>query len=227
VQSDTDLVRTGGGTGGSRSLQLGGSAVKAATEAMVEKARSLAAHLLESSTDDIILDAATGTVGVAGVPARALTWAELAAAASSEEMADGVIDSTDGTTGLAAQLDQNQEGGTYPFGAHIAVVEVDLDTGQVDHLRHFAVDDAGTVINPLIFEGQQHGGIAQGAAQALWEQVRFDEDGNPITANLMDYAMPSAAEMPSFNATFTETPTHLNALGAKGVGEAGTIGSTA
>jgi len=226
VQSDTDLVRSGGGTGGSRSLQMGGSAVKAATEAMIEKAKSLAGHVLESSTDDIVIDVTTGSVGVAGVPAKALSWGELASAARADDLPTGVLDTSDGMEGLAAQLDQKQEAGTYPFGSHIAVVEVDLDTGAVEQLRHFAVDDAGNVINPLIFEGQQHGGIAQGASQALYEEVAFDEDGNPITANLMDYAMPSAAEMPSFDAIFTETPTHMNALGVKGVGEAGTIGST-
>lgn len=226
VQSDTDIVRSGGGTGGSRSLQMGGSAVKAATEAMIEKAKSLAAHVLESATDDIVIDVSTGSVGVAGVPAKALSWSELATAARSDDLPGDVLDTSDGMEGLAAQLDQKQEAGTYPFGSHIAVVEVDLDTGGVEHLRHFAVDDAGNVVNPMIFEGQQHGGIAQGASQALYEEVAFDEDGNPITANLMDYAMPSAAEMPSFDAVFTETPTHMNALGVKGVGEAGTIGST-
>lgn len=226
VQSDTELVRSGGGTGGSRSLQMGGSAVKAATESVVAKAKSLAAHLLESSVDDIVIDTDAGSIGVAGVPAKAMTWAELAVAAGNTELPNDVIDHSDGTEGLAAQLDQAQAGGTFPFGAHIALVEIDLDTGRVEHLNHWAVDDAGNVINPLIFEGQQHGGIAQGASQALWEEFRYDEDGNPITANLMDYAMPSAAEMPSFNATFTETPTHMNALGAKGVGEAGTIGAT-
>jgi len=226
VQSDTELVRSGGGTGGSRSLQMGGSAMKAATESVVEKARSLAAHLLESSVDDIVIDVEAGSVGVAGVPARALSWSELATAAATTDLPDGVVDHEDGTTGLAAQLDQKQAGGTYPFGAHIAVVEVDLDTGEVTHTKHFAVDDAGNVINAMIFEGQQHGGIAQGAAQALFEEFVYDEYGNPLTSNLMDYAIPSAAEMPSFDAIFTETPTHMNALGAKGVGEAGTIGST-
>lgn len=226
VQSDTDLVRSGGGTGGSRSLQMGGSAVKAATEAMIEKARSLAAHVLESATDDIVVDVSAGTVGVTGVPAKALSWGDLAIAARADDLPGDVLDTSDGMDGLAAQLDQKQEAGTYPFGSHIAVVEVDLDTGAVEHLRHFAVDDAGNVVNPLIFEGQQHGGIAQGASQALFEEFRYDEDGNPITANLMDYAMPSAAEMPSFDAVYTETPTHMNSLGVKGVGEAGTIGST-
>ncbi len=125
-----------------------------------------------------------------------------------------------------AELDFNQGEATYPFGAHIAVVEVDTETGRVELLRHVAVDDCGRVINPLLVAGQQHGGIAQGVAQALYEGVLYDDDGNPLTANLMDYAMPSAAELPSFEASNTETPTPLNPLGAKGIGEAGTIGST-
>jgi carbon-monoxide dehydrogenase large subunit len=223
VQSDTDLVRSGGGTGGSRSLQLGGSAVLKATEAMVDKARHLAARLLEADPGDIVVDTAAGTVGVAGVPASALDWGALAAAAEAEADA---VDHADGTLGLAAQLDFDQGGATFPFGAHLAVVEVDQDTGKVTLLRHIAVDDCGTVLNPLLVEGQQHGGVAAGVSQALYEQVRYDEDGNPLTANFMDYAFPSAAEFPSFEVHSTETPTPLNPLGAKGIGEASTIGAT-
>ena len=115
---------------------------------------------------------------------------------------------------------------TFPFGAHIAVVEVDTETGQVKHLRQVACDDAGRVINPLLLDGQIHGGIAQGTAQALLEEVRFDEDGNPITSNLADYGMISSAELPSFEVVHMETPTFVNPLGAKGIGESGTIGST-
>jgi carbon-monoxide dehydrogenase large subunit len=223
VQSDTDLVRTGGGTGGSRSLQLGGSAVMKATEAMVDKARHLAARLLEADPADVVVNVAAGTVGVAGVPAGALSWAELAAAADADPDA---VDHEDGTRGLAAQLDFAQADATFPFGAHIAVVEVDRETGKVTLLRHIAVDDCGTVLNPLLVEGQQHGGVAAGVSQALYEQVRYDSDGNPLTANFMDYALPSAAEFPSFEVHSTETPTPLNPLGAKGIGEASTIGST-
>ena len=223
VQSDTDLVRSGGGTGGSRSLQLGGSAVHKATEAMVDKARQLAARLLEADAADIVVDTVAGTVGVAGVPASALDWGALALAA--EQDADAV-DHEDGTLGLAAQLDFDQGGATFPFGAHIAVVEVDQDTGKVTLLRHIAVDDCGTVLNPLLVEGQQHGGVAAGISQALYEQVHYDADGNPLTANFMDYALPSAAEFPSFEVHSTETPTPLNPLGAKGIGEASTIGAT-
>ena len=214
VDGDTDRVRTGGGTGGSRSLQLGGSAVRGATEAMVTKAKQLAARLLEADEADIVVDTASGTIGVAGVPAQALTWGDLAARASEVgEQLDG-------------EFDFHQEGATFPFGAHIAVVEVDAGTGKVRLVRHIAVDDCGTVLAPLLVEGQQHGGIAAGVGQALFEEVCFDEDGNPITSNLAEYAIPSAAELPSFEVHSTETPTPLNPLGAKGIGEAATIGAT-
>ncbi len=224
IAVDTDAVRTGGGTGGSRSLQLGGSAVLRATEALVDKARRLAAHLLEADVGDVVVDTVAGTVGVAGVPASGLDWAGLARAA--REVADGVVDHTDGTDGLAAQLDFDQAGATFPFGAHLAVVEVDRDTGFVRLLRHVAVDDCGTVINPLLVEGQQHGGVVAGVGQALFEHVRHDDDGNPVTATFVDYGIPSAADVPSLEVHSTETPTPLNPLGAKGIGEASTIGAT-
>jgi carbon-monoxide dehydrogenase large subunit len=224
VQSDTDLVRSGGGTGGSRSLQLGGSAVKAATEAMIDKAKSLAAHVLEASVADIVIDTDSATIGVAGVPAKALSWGDLAARAV--DAPDDIIDHSDDSIGLAAQLDFTQANGTFPFGTHISVVEVDLDTGRVEMLRHIAVDDAGPVVNELIFEGQQQGGVGQGVSQALYEEFSYDQDGNPITGNLMDYAMPSAAEFSSFEVHHTVTPTPLNPMGVKGIGEASTIGST-
>jgi len=220
VQSDTALVPRGSGTMGSRSLQTAGSALYRASEQVIEKAKQLAAHLLEASPDDVVLHDG-GRVGVAGVPATALTWAELASAAEQPARRP------DGWEGpLASELDFNQGEASYPFGAHIAVVEIDAETGRVELVRHVAVDDCGRVLNPLLVAGQQHGGIAQGAAQALFEQVVYDDDGNPLTGNLMDYAMPSAAELPSFEASNTETPTPLNPLGAKGIGESGTIGST-
>lgn len=214
VDGDTDRVPRGGGTGGSRSLQLGGSAIRGATEAMVDTARSLAATMLEADVADIVVDTAQGSIGVAGVPAQALTWGELAERAT-----------VDGDP-LAGEFDFEQDDSTYPFGAHIAVVEVDRDTGYVRVLRHVAVDDCGTVVNPLLVEGQQHGGIAAGIGQALFEEVEYDDDGNPVTANLADYGIPTAAELPSFETFSTETPTPLNPLGAKGIGEAATIGST-
>ncbi|MCJ7438793.1 MAG: xanthine dehydrogenase family protein molybdopterin-binding subunit [Acidimicrobiia bacterium] len=225
VQSDTALVPRGTGTMGSRSLQIGGSALYKASEEVLEKAKRLAAHLLEASPDDIVLHEGA-KIGVAGVPASSLGWGELAMAANDparrpDDWPDGGADAK-----LASELDFNQGEATYPFGAHIAVVEVDTQTGRVELVRHVAVDDCGRILNPLLVSGQQHGGIAQGVAQALYEGVAFDEDGNPLTANLMDYAMPSAAELPSFEASNTQTPTPLNPLGAKGIGESGTIGST-
>jgi carbon-monoxide dehydrogenase large subunit len=214
VQSDTALVPRGSGTGGSRSLQIGGTAVHEAAKGVLDRAKELAARLLEADAADIVVND-DGTVGVAGVPARALTWGELAIAARGE----------DGGGPLAVELDVNQPGATFPFGAHVAVVEVDAETGRVELLRHVAVDDCGRIVNPLLVNGQQHGGIAQGAGQALWEQFVYDEDGNPLTSTLAEYAMPSAAELPSYETYNTETPTPLNALGAKGIGESGTIGS--
>jgi aerobic carbon-monoxide dehydrogenase large subunit len=215
VDGDTDLVREGGGTGGSRSLQLGGSAVSQATTTMVAKARELAARLLEASVDDIVVDVRAGTVGVAGVPAQALTWAELAARA-------GELDGAP----LDGEAVFKADGASFPFGAHIAVAEVDVETGHVRLVRHVAVDDCGTIINPLLVEGQQHGGIGSGVGQALYEEVRFDADGNPNTSNFADYGLPSAAEMPSFEVHSTVTPSPRNPLGVKGIGEAATIGST-
>jgi carbon-monoxide dehydrogenase large subunit len=214
VDGDTDLVRSGGGTGGSRSLQLGGSAVSGATEIVVEQAKRTAARMLEADVADIVVDPASATLGVAGVPAQALTWAEVAVAAEAD---DGP---------LHGEFDFTQNGPTFPFGAHIAVVEVDADTGVTRLVRHVAVDDCGTVLNPLLVEGQQHGGVAAGVGQALYEEVRFDDDGNPVTSNFAEYAVPSAAELPFFDVLSTETPTPLNPLGAKGIGEAATIGAT-
>ncbi len=215
VQSDTAAVPRGSGTGGSRSLQIGGSAIHGATGIVLDRARKLAARRLEADAADIVVTD-DGRVGVAGVPASALTWAELAELAMTNE---------GGGEPLAGEFDFTQAGATFPFGAHIAVVEVDTETGFVQFIRHIAVDDCGRVLNPLLVRGQQHGGIAQGAAQALWEQFVYDADGNPLTSTLAEYAMPSAAEFPSFETANTETPTPLNVLGAKGIGESGTIGA--
>ena len=212
IQSDTALVPRGGGTGGSRSLQIGGSAVSEAAVGVLEQGRRLAADRLEADVDDIVVTDG-GRLGVAGVPSSALSWAELSVAA--QEQGEP----------LQATSDFTQAGATFPFGAHVSVVEVDLDTGGVEPLRHVAVDDCGRILNPLIVSGQQHGGIAQGMAQVLWEQLSYDDAGNPLTTTLAEYGMPSAAELPSFEARNTETPTPLNPLGAKGIGESGTIGS--
>jgi aerobic carbon-monoxide dehydrogenase large subunit len=213
VWGDTDLVPAGGGTMGSRSLQQGGAAVHQAAIELVEKAKELAARLLEADAGDVVLDRERAAFHVAGTPSVAKTWADLAVAAKHD---GGLVHATTFTA----------SGATFPFGAHVAVVEVDTETGQVRHVRHVACDDAGRVLNPMILEGQIHGGIAQGAAQALLEEVRYDEDGNPITSNLADYAFISAAELPSFEVVHMETPTFVNPLGAKGIGESGTIGST-
>jgi carbon-monoxide dehydrogenase large subunit len=215
IHGDTDIVPRGGGTGGSRSLQLGGTAVNQAAGEVVDRARELAADLLEADPADIVLDKAGGRFHVAGTPSISRSWRELGAASIER---DGVP--------LQAEADFEYPGATFPFGTHVSVVEVDIETGQVRLLRHISVDDAGKIMNPLLAEGQVHGGIAQGVAQALLEEFRYDAGGNPLTANLADYSFISAAELPSFETAFTETPTPLNTLGVKGIGEAGTIGST-
>jgi len=217
VWGNTDLVPQGDGTMGSRSLQQGGNAVFLAAADLVEKAKQLAARLLEADEADIVLDKDAAAFHVSGTPSIAKSWGDLAAAAKGDP---------DLPEGLAHAAYYAVSGATFPFGAHVAVVEVDTETGQVRHLRHIACDDAGKVLNPMLLEGQIHGGVAQGTAQALLEEVRYDEDGNPITSNLTDYAMISAVELPSIEVVHMETPTFINALGAKGIGESGTIGST-
>jgi carbon-monoxide dehydrogenase large subunit len=218
--SDTAVVPKGDGTMGSRSLQLGGSAMWNAGEEVVEKARRIAAHLLEASVDDVELSD-DGRVGIVGAPDRSYTWADLATVASDPSRLPEGVD-----PGLRANHDFDGGGNTYPFGAHVAVVEVDAETGRVQVLRHVAVDDCGRIINPMLVEGQQHGGIAQGMAQALFEEVVFDEGGNPLTGTLMSYEFPSAADLPRFETSNMETPSQRNPLGAKGIGESGTVGST-
>jgi carbon-monoxide dehydrogenase large subunit len=213
VWGDTDLVPVGGGTMGSRSLQQGGAAVQQAAVELVDEAKKFAARLLEADEADVVLDIERGVFHVAGTPSVTATWAECAAVA-------------EGDGGLVHATTFSASSPTFPFGAHVAVVEVDTETGKVRHLRHVACDDAGRVLNPLLLEGQIHGGVAQGTAQALLEEVRYDADGNPITSNLADYAFISAAELPSFEVIHMETPTPVNPLGAKGIGESGTIGST-
>ena len=213
VWGDTDLVPIGTGTMGSRSLQQGGNAVFAVAGELVNKAKSVAARILEVSEADVVLDKDRGAFHVVGTPAVAKTWADLAVAEKS-------------TGGLNHDDVINVSGATFPFGAHVAVVEVDTETGKVRHIAHTACDDAGKVLNPLLLEGQIHGGVAQGAAQALLEEVMYDADANPITSNLADYGFISAAELPSVTVVHMETPTPINLLGAKGIGESGTIGST-
>jgi aerobic carbon-monoxide dehydrogenase large subunit len=212
VHGDTDLIPAGVGTYASRSLQLGGSAVQKAAIEVRDQARQVAASMLEASPADLELDIERGVWQVRGDPETSRSWGEVAAHAGSD--------------GLSADVNFTEGQPTFPFGTHLAVVEVDTETGKVRLLRHVTVDDAGTVLSPLLFEGQRHGGIAQGAAQALLEEMVYDTDGNPVTGTLVDYAIITAAELPSFELLTSETPTSINPLGAKGVGEAGTIGST-
>jgi carbon-monoxide dehydrogenase large subunit len=206
---DTDLIPEGGGTGGSRSLQQGGAAVRQAALELVEVAKIRAADELEANADDLVVDLNLAGLAVRGVPGSGITFAALA---EKEELKVRTVFSAPGAT--------------YPFGAHVAVVEVDLETGKAVLTRLIALDDAGTVINPLLAEGQRHGGLAQGAAQALLEEVLYDPDGNPTTMTFATYPIVSATELPSFELVTSETPTSYNPLGAKGIGEAGTIGST-
>jgi aerobic carbon-monoxide dehydrogenase large subunit len=212
IHGDTDQVPHGIGTYGSRSLQMGGSAVHQAALQVKDQARELAAAMIEASEADLELDTARGIWQVRGDPDTGLSWAAVAGQA--------------GPGGLAAEVDFRPDSPTFPFGAHLAVVEVDTQTGKATLIRHVTVDDAGKVLNPVLAEGQRHGGIAQGAAQALLEEVRYDPEGNPLTSTLADYAAITATELPSFELIAMETPTTVNALGVKGIGEAGTIGAT-
>ena len=159
-------------------------------------------------------------MGSGGAPELSLSWGELAAAAADPSSLPPGME-----TGLRAQADFEMEDSTYPFGAHVAVVEVDTETGKATLVRHIAVDDCGRRVNPMLVEGQIHGGIAQGAAQALFESFVYDELGNPLTSSLATYGMPSAADLPAFVTVSLTTPTDRNPLGAKGVGEGGTIGA--
>lgn len=211
IHGDTDEIPSSDITGGSRTAQIAGSALLNASEKLIEAARPLAADLLEAAPADVVLDSETGQFHVVGTPARSAGWADIAASVSEA---------------LFVENDFEQQGATFPFGTHVAVVEVDADTGEVTLERLVAVDDAGTLLNPLLAHGQIHGGLAAGAAQALMEEVHYDPDGNLLTSNFADYGVISTAELPSFEVHESVTPTHLNPLGAKGIGESGTVGST-
>jgi len=214
-RGDTDDVPKGTGTFGSKSTQIGGVAGRLAADAVVERATELVADYLEAAAADVVLDVGSGSFHVADAPTPSLSWAELATKASA-----------DGRLGELRVAHEFQAPPTFPFGCHLAVVEVDTDTGKVELVRFVAVDDAGTLVNPLVADGQVHGGIAFGVGQALYEEVVYEEDGYPLTGTFVGYGFPSAAELPSYERVEMVTPTPNNPLGVKGIGESGTVGST-
>jgi carbon-monoxide dehydrogenase large subunit len=219
IHGDTGVVSKGIGTFGSRATAVGGIAVYQAAEQVREKARELASHLLEVDADDLVF--ADGRISVKGVPRRALTIQQIAQQAHGAKNLPAGME-----TGLAAESTFEPSNFTFPFGTHICVAEVEPETGNVEIKKYFAVDDCGRVINPLLVDGQVQGGIVQGLGQALYEEVVYDENGQLLTGSLMDYALPRAADLPRLQLARTETPTPVNPLGIKGIGEAGTIGST-
>ncbi|HWE61794.1 MAG TPA: molybdopterin cofactor-binding domain-containing protein, partial [Chloroflexota bacterium] len=218
THGDTQLGM-GYGTGGSRGTAVGGAAVYKAACQVQDKMRQIAAHLLEAAPDDLALD--DGAWSVQGVPGRAVTVAQIAQAAHTPARLPRDMD-----PGLAVTTAFDPGGTTAPFGTHIAFVEIDRDTGVVSVLRYVAADDCGTIISPQLVDGQVLGGIAQGISQALYEELVYDEDGHLLTGTLMDYHLPRAHQIPNAMLVHTHTPTPLNPLGVKGIGEAATIGST-
>jgi aerobic carbon-monoxide dehydrogenase large subunit len=216
-QGDSSTSPYGWGTSGSRSVAQGGSASHAAAEKVAEKAKRVAGYLLEASPADIVL--ADGKATVAGTDVH-VTWEEVADAAISGNIP------ADLTPGLDEEIHLRSGGLNFPYGMHLAVVEIDPETGSATLDRMWAVDDAGVIVNPMLAAGQRHGGLAQGVGQAMWEQVIYDADGNLVTSSFMDYLIPTAGSLPSFILDGTVTPTPTNPLGAKGIGEAGAIGST-
>jgi carbon-monoxide dehydrogenase large subunit len=215
---DTQGTPFGYGTYGSRSAAVGGTAIYKSVAKIKEKSRKLAAHLLEAAEEDVVFE--NGKAFVRGAPDKGKTIQELALQASvAYDLPQGMEPYLDETTYY------DPANCTFPFGTHICTVEIDPETGKVSVLRYVAVDDVGKVINPLIVDGQLHGGIAQGLAQALYEGVVYDENGQLLTGSLMDYAIPKADMVPHYELARTETPSPVNPLGVKGAGEAGTIGS--
>ena len=218
VHGDTGRVPFGMGTYGSRSLAVGGSAIHLSIEKIKDKGRKLAAHLLEAAPED--MEYTNGKFTVKGSPDRGKSFGEVALAAYlAHSMPQGMEPGLDETSFY------DPSNFTYPFGTHIAVVEIDGDTGAVKLDRFVAVDDFGNVVNPMLVEGQMHGGIAQGTAQALWEEVAYDDNGQLLTGSLMDYGVPKADMLPMYETDRTVTPSPVNPLGVKGAGEAGCIGS--
>jgi carbon-monoxide dehydrogenase large subunit len=219
LHGDTREHPMGIGTFGSRSLAVDGAATYEATLKVKEKAAKIAAHLLEASAEDMVFE--DGGAHVAGSPDQKIDWAAIA---QSAYQAHTSPDDVDG--GLEAHTSFSPGNATWPFGTHLAVVEVDADTGNVEILKYAGVDDCGNVVSPMIVSGQIHGGIAQGIGQALFEEAVYDEAGNLLTGSLLDYPLPTAADLPAFELDRTVTPTDVNPMGVKGVGEAGTIGSS-
>jgi carbon-monoxide dehydrogenase large subunit len=219
LHGDTGIVKQGIGTFGSRSQAVGGAAMHMAGTKVKTKMAKFAAALLEAHEEDIVFE--SGKIGVKGAPASAKTFSQVAAFAYIPVPLPAGME-----PGLSEEAFFEPSNNTYPFGCCISMVEVDRDTGEPKLLRLIAVDDAGNLINPLIVEGQIHGGLAQGIGQALIEEVVYNSDGQLVTGSYMDYALPRAADFPWFELDATYTPTPVNPLGAKGVGEAGTLGST-
>lgn len=219
MHGDTDSTPEGRGTYGSRTTAVGGSAVFNAVQRLKEKMKLIASHMLEASPSDVMLE--NGSFSVAGSPQKTVAFADVAATANlSNTLAPGI------EPGLETTVFFEPDACVFPFGTHICVVEIDKETGEAEIKRFVAVDDCGRQLNPMLVQGQVHGGIAQGVGQALIEGVEYGEDGQLLTATLMDYAMPLASELPHFELDHTVTLTTVNPLGVKGVGEAGTIGST-
>jgi carbon-monoxide dehydrogenase large subunit len=221
VHGDTGRVPFGMGTYGSRSAAVGGSALVRSAEKVRSKLVKIAAHQLEAAVEDMVYDQAEGKIYVKGSPDKAKPFAELAFAAYSAHNLPAGLE-----PGLEETSFYDPVNFTFPNSAHIAQVEIDPETGEVAIQRYIAVDDVGTVINPMIVEGQIQGGIAQGVGQALWEQGVYDESGQLLTGSLMEYAMPRAEAFPKFEIGRIETPSPHNPLGVKGAGEMGTIAST-
>jgi carbon-monoxide dehydrogenase large subunit len=218
LHGDTAVSQLGMDTYGSRSLPVGGVALHNAAQKIVEKSRQIVAHQLEVSPDD--LDYADGTFTVKGSPDKSMTVRDAGLQAwTGHNLPDGM------EPGMEETAVYDPPNFSWPGGTHISVVEVDTETGDARLLRHIAVDDVGTIVNPLIVEGQIHGGVAQGVATALYEEGHYDERGNLTTPNMLTYLVPSAAELPSFELAHTCTPSPTNPLGVKGVGETGTIAS--
>ena len=219
IHGDTAAVAKGIGTFGSRATAVGGIAIYQAAEKVKEKARELASHFLEVDADDLVFS--DGRFSVKGVPKKGLTVQQIAQEAYRAKNLPKKMEPR-----LSAESMFEPSNFTFPFGTHICVVEVEPQTGKIGIKKYVAVDDCGKVINPLLVDGQIQGGIVQGLGQALYEEVVYDENGQLLTGSLMNYALPRAADLPRLNLTRTETPTPVNPLGIKGIGEAGTIGST-